>query len=211
MVLNMKKNNFVLLSLAVVVSCICTNCSENNGSSSGSNFDNNFISPGKDRTWWHKSFDSFDKAVNFLIDLKNAGKNGDFHFGVSNFEIPGGYERFSTTFSGHIALNYSNKEDILESTYDRFRIEDTYYHDTLNLPNYHKFKITYYPFNCEIVGINFDKTEYTDINYFDGAYEGSLTYKNNTLLKVEFTKQSSLQIDKAKLVNDLLENYKFIT
>ena len=212
MITNMKKIILLVSALLAITSCICTSCSESIGSSSGSNSNNDLILPGKDRLWWFEGFDNNDEVNKFIIELKNAGKNGTFSFGVSNFEVPNLYKHFSTTFSGHIDKNASKKEDIFNSIYDYFWIENIFNENTTNLPNYNRFSICFYPFYSQDKDNTFDnsKIEYEFINYYDGAYEATFTYNETIIMKAELSQESANEIDKELMIDELINNYKLI-
>lgn len=206
----MKKIIPIFTALLIIASCICTSCGEGASSNSSSNSSNDLILPGKDRLWWYEDFDNFDEAEDFLIDLKNTKKNGDFNFGVSTFEIPNLYKHFSTTFSGHIDIDTSNKEDVFNYIYDRFWIESIFNENTDILPIYNRFSIYFYPFYCLDDVFDNSKIEYESINYYDGAYEATFTYNESIIMKVELSQECGKQINKEKMINDLINNYKLI-
>ena len=105
----MKKAITIFITLLTFTGCLFTSCSEASVTSNDSNSNNGLVLPGKDRLWWFEGFDNNDEVNKFIIELKNAGKNGTFSFGISNFEVPILYKHFSTTFSGHIDKNAYNR------------------------------------------------------------------------------------------------------
>ncbi len=206
----MKKIIPLFIVLLAITSCICTSCGESASFNSGSNSNNSLILPGKDRLWWYESFDSLEETEDFIIDLKNTKKNGDFNFGISNFEVPDHYKHFSTTFSGHIDINTSNKEDIFNSIYDQFWIENTFNENTNILPIYNRFSIYFYPFYCSDDTFDNNKIKYEFIDYYDGAYEATFTYDESIIMKVDLSQKSGKEIDKEQMIGDLINNYKLI-
>ena len=200
----MKKIILVFTALLAITTCICTSCSESIGPSNG------LILPGKDRIWWYEDFDNFDEVEIFLIDLKNTKKNGDFNFGVSTFEVPNLYKHFSTIFSGHIDIDTSNKEDIFNSVYDRFWIENTFNENTDALPNYNRFSIYFYPFYCLDDIFDNSKIEYEFINYYDGAYEATFTYDESIIMKVKLSRKCGKQINKEQMISELINNFMMV-
>ena len=208
----MKKAITIFITLLTFTGCLFTSCSEAPVTSNDSNSNNGLVLPGKDRLWWFEGFDNNDEVNKFIIELKNAGKNGTFSFGVSNFEVPILYKHFSTTFSGHIDKNASKKEDIFNSIYDYFWIENIFNENTTNLPNYNRFSIFFYPFYLQDKENTFDnsKIEYEFINYYDGAYEVTFTYSESIIMKVELSQESGNEINKELMIDELINNYKLI-
>ena len=129
-------NKFFLLLPYLALPILLNSCTVSENSN-----DSDLILPGKDRLWWDASFDNIDEAKDFIIELRNAQKNGDFNFGVCDFEAPDGYEIFSITFSGHIDNNASKEEDIYNSSYDYFEIKFSFYKDLATLPAHNRFDI----------------------------------------------------------------------
>ena len=105
--------------LPLITCFLCTGCNLINNKNS----DDDLVLPGKDRIWWTEGFNDLNEASKFLVDLRNTQKNGNFNFGLSSFIIPKKYICRSTGFYGHIDGNFSNKEDIFNSTYDYFWIK----------------------------------------------------------------------------------------
>jgi hypothetical protein len=206
----MKKIIPVFVALLAIASCICTSCGESGGSNSGSNSNNDLVLPGKDRLWWFEGFDNNDEVNKFIIELKNTGKNGTFSFGVSNFEVPDLYKHFSTTFSGHIDNSASKKEDIFNSIYDYFWIESMFNENTDILPIYNRLSIYFYPFYCLDDVFDNSKIEYEFIDYYDGAYEATFTYDESIIMKVDLSQECGKQIDKEKMISELINNFLFV-
>lgn len=206
----MKKLIPVFTALLAIASCICVSCGESTSSNNTSSSYNDLILPGKDKVWWYENFDNYDEVKDFIIDLKNTNVNGEFNFGVSNFEVPNLYKQFSTTFSGHIDIDTSHNENIFNSIYDRFWIESIFIENTNILPIYNKFSVYFCPFRFSGDTFNNEKIEYEFIDYYDGTYEATFTYDENIIMKVELSRDSSKQIDKEKMIDDLINNYKLI-
>lgn len=186
---------------------LCTSCNFNNGKSID---DNNIVLPGKDKVWWHQGFDDSVEVHEFIKELKNTKKNRDFNFGISDFEVPSIYKHFSTTFSGHIDINNSHKEDIFNSTYDEFWIETIFNENTTILPIYNRFSVYFYPFYSIDNTFDSKKINYEFVDYYDGAYEVSFIYDKSIIMKVKLSPESSSQINKEQMINELIINYKLI-
>ncbi len=183
-------------------------CGSNVDSDNDSNSE--LILPGKDRLWWDSSFDNIDEAKNFIFKLKNAQKNGNFNFGVCDFEAPDGYEIFSITFSGHIDNNASKKEDIYNSSYDYFEIKFSFYKDLATLPAHNRFDIYFYPFCLKDSSFVNSKIEHSVLDYYDGSCEISFTYDETVFMKAELLAESNGQINKENMIGELSDNYVLI-
>ena len=166
--------------------------------------------PGKDRIWWYQGFDNINDAASFMVDLKNAQKNEDFNFGVSEFDLLGIYKKFQLFFSGHIRNGTSNKEDIFNSIYDHFWISCLYNEDTTVLPINNEIYVDFYPFNCDKENFNNDEIKYTIEGFEYTTNEITFTYYENIIMYVKLTQQSNAIIDKEKLINELIQNYRVI-
>lgn len=166
--------------------------------------------PGKDRIWWYQGFDNINDAASFMVDLKNAQKNEDFNFGVSEFDLLGIYKKFSIIFSGHIRNGTSNKEDIFNSIYDRFWISCIYNEDTTVLPINNEIYVDFYPFNCDKEKFNNDEIKYTVTEYYDGKKQIAFEYNETMIIQVKLSSESNSTIDKEKLINELIQNYRVI-
>ncbi|MDY4788881.1 MAG: hypothetical protein SO253_06245 [Bacilli bacterium] len=199
----MKKRSIIFVFLFILLNCFCVSCTVNENN-------NDLILPGKDRIWWDKGFNNTSEASDFIIQLKNANKNGDFHFGVSSFNLPINFEEHSITFSGHININCSNKEDIYNSSYDYFEILYMYYEDQISAQTYDRFEIYYYPFYVEDGSVINNEIKYDILDYYDGACDIHFKYDDSMIMKVKLSKQSNSQIDKTLLINDLIKNYKIL-
>ena len=167
--------------------------------------------PDNERIWWYEKFDSNDEIPSFMTELKDTGKNGDFSFGLSKFEISDYFRLFSIGFSGHIDDNYSSKEDIYNSTYDDFWISTIYLESDPNLSVYlAKIKLYFYPFFLEGKQFDKEKIEYVVNDYYPERYEAHFEYYGETIMKVELTRQSNPLIDKDKMISELISNYELI-
>lgn len=189
-----------------VTNFLCTSCNFNNGT----NADGDLVLPGKDRIWWYQSFDSSDEICQFIVELKNTNKNGDFNFGISNFEVPNTYKHFSTTFCGHIDVKTSHEQDIFNSIYDEFLIETIFNENTTTLPIYNRFSIYFYPFSLLNNSFDNKKIDYEFVDYYNGSYEATFMYDDNIIMKVKLSQESNDQIDKEKMIKELINNYKLI-
>lgn len=199
-----------MTALLVITSCIFTSCGESSSSSSSSNFSNDLILPGKDRVWWYEGFDSCEEIEKFILTLRKANMNGNFRFGFSDVEAPNGYKHFYTSFSGHIDIDSSNKEDIYYSKYDRFWIE-TYFNENTNvLPIYNSFVIYFYPFYSNNENFSNDAIEHTIIDYYDGSAYISFNYDESVIMEVKLEAASKGKINKEQLIDALIDNYKVI-
>lgn len=104
----------LIIVLPLITCFLCAGCNHVNNKNS----EDDLVLSGKDRIWWTEGFNDLNEASKFLIDLRNTQKNGEFNFGLSSFNILKEYVCRSTGFYGHIDGNFSNKEDIFNSTYD---------------------------------------------------------------------------------------------
>ncbi|GEM_PF-4201582 len=206
----MKKIIPIFLALLTFTSCVCISCGGNTGTSNDSNSNSDLILPGKDRIWWDASFANIDEVKEFIIDLKNAQRNSDFNFGVCEFESPSGYKLFSITFSGHIDNNASKEKDIYNSSYDYFEVKASFYKDSEILPNYNRFDIYFYPFYSNNINLINNEIEYSILNYYDGACEISFSYDTSVVMEVKISAESNIEIDKEKMINELINNYKLV-
>ena len=167
--------------------------------------------PDHQRIWWYEKFDSNDEIPSFMTELKDTGKNGDFSFGLSKFEISDYFEPFNIVFSGHIKNGCSKKEDIYNSTYDKFWISTIYLESDPNLSVYlAKIKLYFYPFFLEGEQFDREKIECVPAKCTSGEYEASFNYHDERIMKVELTRQSNPLIDKEKMISELISNYELI-
>lgn len=202
MVINMRNASRIFLSLLMLASFVCTGCGENSS--------NSLVLPGKDRIWWYEGFDSREEVEKFILTLRKAGKNGKFRFGFSDIAAPNGYKHFYTSFSGHIDIDASNKEDIYYSEYDYFRIETYFNEDTEILPIYNSFEIYFYPFYSDEEDIKNSEIQFEITDYFGGLCEISFSYDNSTVMEVRLSSASNGKIDREQVVNALIDNYELI-
>ncbi|MCQ2797352.1 MAG: hypothetical protein MJ241_02690 [Bacilli bacterium] len=166
--------------------------------------------PGGDRLWWDSSFDDVDEVKNFIVELKNAQKNGDFNFGVCDFKAPVGYEIFGITFSGHIDSNASKEEDIYNSSYDYFEIKLSFYKDLTTLPANNRFDIYFYPFCLKDSSFANDKIEHNVLDYYDGSCDISFTYDEIVFMETKLLAECNSQINKENMIGELTNNYVLI-
>lgn len=167
--------------------------------------------PDNERIWWYEKFDSNDEIPSFMTELKDTGKNGDFSLGLSKFEISDYFKLFSIGFSGHIDDNCSSKEDIYNSTYDDFWINFLYHESDPNLSVYNaEIDLYFYPFFLEGKQFDKDKIEYTLNDYYPEGYEVRFEYYDETIMKVELARRCRPFVDKDKMINELISNYKLI-
>lgn len=166
--------------------------------------------PDHQRIWWYEKFDNNDEIPNFMTELKNAGKNGDFNFGLSEFDMGDKFKRYSIRFAGHIANNQSKTEDIFNSVYSDFRIEDIYNENTTVLPIYSRVELYFYPLSVVFEEFDNKKIECVPAKCTSGEYEASFNYCEELIMKVKLTRQSNEQIDKEKMISELISNYKLI-
>ena len=206
----MKKSIPFFLCSLVITSLATFGCSNENTIDSSSSSSYSSILPGKDRIWWYQWFDNINDAASFMVNLKNAQKNEDFNFGVSEFDLLGIYKKFSIIFSGHIRNGTSNKEDIFNSVYDIFEIDCIYHEDTTVLPINNEIYVNFYPFNCDKDNFNNDEIKYTIEGFEYTTNEITFTYYENIIMYVKLTQQSNSIIDKEKLINELIQNYRVI-
>lgn len=210
--------SLLALSLLTIMGCANSNLTErenkgddiiqDNGSNNDTQGSN--ILPGEDRIWWYQGFEGLEATKDFILELNNSNKNGDFNFGISTFEAPNLYKHFSTKFSGHIDNKASKKEDIFNSIYDQFWIEEMCNEDTADLPNYNRFNVYFYPFSSQ--GDTFDNEiiEYTFADYLGSSFEVAFTYNDSIIMKLELSVESKGLIDKDKMISELINNYKLI-
>lgn len=206
----MKKSIPFFLCSLVITSLATFGCSNENTIDSSSSSSYSSILPGKDRIWWYQGFDNINDAASFMVDLKNAQKNEDFNFGVSEFDLLGIYKKFQLFFSGHIRNGTSNKEDIFNSIYDRFWISCLYNEDTTVLPINNEIYVDFYPFNCDKEKFNNDEIKYTITEYYDGKKQIAFEYNETMIIQVKLSSESNSTIDKEKLINELIQNYRVI-
>ena len=206
----MKKSIPFFLCSLVLTSLTTFGCSNENTIDSSSSSSYSSILPGKDRIWWYQWFDNINDAASFMVNLKNAQKNEDFNFGVSEFDLLGIYKKFSIIFSGHIRNGTSNKEDIFNSVYDRFWISCIYHEDTTVLPINNEIYVNFYPFNCDKENFNNDEIKYTVTEYYDGKKQIDFEYNETMIIRVKLSSESNSIIDKEKLINELIQNYRVI-
>ena len=206
----MKKSIPFFLCSLVLTSLTTFGCSNENTIDSSSSSSYSSILPGKDRIWWYQGFDNINDAASFMVNLKNAQKNEDFNFGVSEFDLLGIYKKFSIIFSGHIRNGTSNKEDIFNSVYDIFEIDCIYHEDTTVLPINNQIYVNFYPFNCDKDNFNNDEIKYTVTEYYDGKKQIDFEYNETMIIRVKLSSESNSIIDKEKLINELIQNYRVI-
>lgn len=190
-----------------IANFLCTSCSINNEANTN---DNGLILPGKDRAWWYQDFDNSSEVHEFIIELKNTNKNGDFNFGISNFEVPTIYKHFGTIFSGHINITTSHEEDIFNSVYDEFWIETLFNKNTTILPIYNRFSIYFYPFYYQDNVFVNKNIKYEVNTYNDGSYDVIFKYEDSFIMKAKLAKESTSKIDKDQMIKELISNYKLI-
>ena len=167
--------------------------------------------PDHQRIWWYEKLESDDEISSFMAELKDTGKNGDFNFGLSKFEISDYFGLFNIVFSGHIKNDCSKKEDVYNSTYDKFWISTIYLESDQNLSVYlAKIKLYFYPFFLEGEQFDKEKIECVPAKCTSGEYEASFNYQDERIMKVELTRQSNPLIDKEKMISELISNYELI-
>lgn len=206
----MKKIIPIFLPFLALISCFCVGCDE---TSETPVIDDETIidgvEPGKYREWWFEVFDEYEKIEEFIIKLRDVGKNGEFNFGFSHFEVPDLFRNYYTSFFGLIHASSPIDEDIYNSTYRYFRIDDIYGEDR-DEPPYNNFALYFYPFYYQGDTFENSNIKYEEIDYSSGKYKAIFTYDGSKIMEAELSNQSVSYIDKEQMIIDLINNYKLI-
>lgn len=205
----MKKSIPFFLCSLLLTSFVTVGC--DNGNSTNSSSNSKGLIPGDNRTAWFEWFDNINDAANFIVNLKNAQQNDDFNFGITEFDLLGTNEKLSINFFGFISGESSSTDDILNTKYVYFSITCIYIEKNNFSQSYnYDVEISFYPFMC-------DKKEFSNknIKYNITGYENSLSditfiYDDTTIMQINLSYESTKKINKEKLINELIENYKII-
>ena len=94
--------------------------------------------------------------------------------------------------------------------YDRFWISCLYNEDNTVLPINNEVYVNFYPFNCDKEKLNNDEIKYTVTEYYDGKKQIAFEYNETMIIQVKLSSESNSTIDKEKLINELIQNYRVI-
>lgn len=205
----MKKSIPFFLCSLLLTSFVTVGC--DNGNSTNSSSNSKGLIPGEKRFVWFDWFNNINDAANFIVNLKDAQKNDDFNFGISEFDLLSTYDKLSIYFFGFISGESSSTDDILNTKYVYFSITCIYIEKNNFSQSYnYDVEISFYPFMC-------DKKEFSNknIKYNITRYEYSLSditfiYDDTTIMYVKVFHESTKKINQEKLINELIENYKII-
>lgn len=204
----MKKSIPFFLCSLLLTSFVTVGC--DNGYSTNSSSNSKGLIPGEKRFVWFEWFNNINDAANFIINLKNAQKNDDFNFGISEFDLLGTYDKLSIYFLGYINAYSPNTDDILQTEYDSFSIRCTYKEKNNASKYVYDINLFFYPFKCDIKEFNKENIKYNITGYEYSSLIIDFIYDGTTIMFVSFSQESTKKINQEKLINEMIENYKII-
>lgn len=159
-----------------------------------------------------KSFNNQNEASEFIQELKDTGKNGDFHFGFSTCTIPDRYQLVDIHFAGLVDANASNELDILHSKYDHFYMQYDYRGNLSRLSDGHWdwIHLYFYPISSKQEDFQNDRIEFAASGDVYSEYKINFTYKEESIMSAVFDCDAGIGVDFEKITSELIDNFQLV-